>query len=175
MFGKFFAMGAVMLIGGLLFGATALAQGPYGPGGAYRGEETGPYGPGGANHGEQSFMAVAAEKLGLTRVQLVEELQAGKTIAQVAEEKGVAPETIVNAFVETHKEWLDARVADGRLTAEQAAERLAAAEAQATEHLTQALPFEGERGRGAGVCAGDPGAKAQQMNGQMGRFGQRGR
>ena len=175
MFGKFFAMGVVVLLGGLLFGATALAQGPYGAGGAYRGEQTGPYGPGGGHRDEQSFIAVAAEELGLTRAELVDELEAGKTIAQVAEEKGVAPETIANAFVDIRKEQLDARVAEGRLTAEQAAERLAVVETQVTEHLTQPWPFEGERGHGSGVCAGEPGTNAQQMNGQMARFGQRGR
>ena len=86
---------------------------------------------------QQSLVAVAADKPGLTQAALVSELQGSKTIAQVAESKQVAPDTIVAAFVATRAERLDAAVAAGRMTRAQADAQLATARANVSARLSQ--------------------------------------
>lgn len=71
---------------------------------------------------EYSLIAVAAEQLGMEPTELVTELQAGRTVAELAEERGVALQTIVDAFVAPRAERLAGLVAEGRLTQEQADE-----------------------------------------------------
>ena len=98
-----------------------------------------------------SLITVTAEQLGLTPTELVTELQAGKTIAQVAEEKGVAVETIVEAFVALRAERLAELVANGQLTQEQADAMLAAMRANVTARLSEAWT---PRGPGQGTGPG---------------------
>jgi hypothetical protein len=82
--------------------------------------------PGGPGHGrrgrwiDRSLIAVAADKLGLTRAQLIGEMQTGKSIAQVAQAKGVDPATIIDAFLAPRAERLNQLVENGRLTQDQA-------------------------------------------------------
>jgi len=78
------------------------------------------------------LMTVAAEKLGMTEADLKVELQAGKSIADVAGEKGVNTLVISDAYLTALKAELDAQVADGSLTQAKADARLAA--------KTEALP-----------------------------------
>jgi hypothetical protein len=92
--------------------------------------------PDGFDHGRSEIksllMTVAAEKLGMTESELMTELQSGKSIADVAKEKGVDTQAISDAYLEQLKADLDAQVADGSLTQEQADARL--------EQKTEALP-----------------------------------
>jgi hypothetical protein len=93
------------------------------------------FGGPGMGHGADRtslLMTVAAEKLGMTESELMTELQSGKSIADVAEEKGVDTQAISDAYLEQLKADLDAQVADGSLTQEQADARL--------EQKTEALP-----------------------------------
>jgi hypothetical protein len=60
-----------------------------------------------------SFISIAADELGMTVQDLVSELRGGKTIADVAAEKGVDPQAIADAFVAQHTERLNEAVADG--------------------------------------------------------------
>jgi hypothetical protein len=103
------------------------------------------FGPG------NSFISVAADELGMTVQDLVSELQDGKTIADVAAEKGVDPQAIADAFVAQHAEWLNEAVADGRITQEQADQMLQHMTEEVQEHLTEPFPFEGH---GPGGCEG---------------------
>lgn len=96
---------------------------------------------------DKSMVAVAAEQLGLTRTELIAELQAGKTIAQVAEAQGVALETIVDAFVAPRVERLTELVDRGQLTQEQADAMLATMRAHVSERLQAAWS---SRGPGCG-------------------------
>lgn len=77
--------------------------------------------PGRGNHP----LAIIAEQLGLQPAELMTELQAGKTIAQLAEEKGVSLDTITEAIVTDRQTALAQAVTDGRLTQAQADARLA--------------------------------------------------
>lgn len=59
---------------------------------------------------------VAADQLGMTREELLLELSAGKSIAEVAQAKGVTPGTIIDAFLAPRLTKLDAAVQAGKLT-----------------------------------------------------------
>lgn len=101
---------------------------------------------------EHSLIAVAAEQLGMEPAELITELQSGKTVAQVAEEKGVALQTIVDAFLAPRAEQLTEMVNNGQLTQEQADALLAMMTANVTEHLTEAWS---SRGYGPGFVDED--------------------
>lgn len=107
------------------FGATALAWGPRGAATApAAGPAMGPMGWGGRGFGPDrgfggaSRIGVVAEQLDMSVTDLVEELQAGKTIAQIAGERGVALDTLVEAVVSPQAEALKQAVEDGRITQE---------------------------------------------------------
>jgi hypothetical protein len=123
---------------------TATPQAPWGPGWMMDGM----MGWGGFRWAgpQNSLIAVAAEALGLTPQELIAELQAGKTLADVAEEQGVALETIVDAFLAPREEALQAAVEAGRLTQEQADALLA----QIREHVRTRLTATWTFGQGYG-------------------------
>lgn len=62
----------------------------------------------------------AATALGMTRADLVTELQNGKTIGQVADARGVDRQQVRDAIVAAHRAELDAAVKNGALTQQQA-------------------------------------------------------
>ena len=110
----------------------------------------------------ESLISVAAEKLDLTVEQLVDELEAGKTIADVAKAKGVELKTIVDGFIAPRAEYLAELVTDGRITQEQADAMLAHMREQAGEHLDEAYPFS---------CDGECGGYMSEGLGGCGRWG----
>lgn len=162
----------VVLITVLALVPAVLAQGPlnqdnsaYGPGSMMgRGSMMMRGGFGAANGSQQgprfgivprwggstgSLITVAAEQLSMTPAELLAELQAGQTIAQVAGEKGLTVETIVEAFVAARAERLAELVANGQLTQEQADAMLAAMRANVTARLSEPWSAGGP-GRGYG-------------------------
>jgi hypothetical protein len=84
-----------------------------------------------------SLVAVAAEKLGMTQAELAAQLRDGKSIAQIAAEKQVALDTIVDAFIAPRKAHLETLVANGRLTQAQMDAMLATMRANVTARLNQ--------------------------------------
>ena len=66
----------------------------------------------------------AANYLDLTEAQLANELQSGKSLAQVAKDHGKSVDGLVNAMVASAKQKLDEAVADGRMTKAQETEML---------------------------------------------------
>jgi hypothetical protein len=81
----------------------------------------------------------------------VEALREGQSVAQVAAERGVALEDVVEALLEEPREHLAQAVEEGQMTQEEADERLIEIESHITEHLQQPwLPREWGRGRGHG-------------------------
>ena len=101
-------------------------------------------GPGG-RHGRLD-LAAAAEALGMTEAELRTAGEAGTTLADLAEEKGVSTDTLVDALVAAEKERLAAAVTDGRLTQAEADARAADLETRITESLDR--PICGPGGRG---------------------------
>ena len=128
---------AVATVALVALGSAAYAQGPTGntPVPTYgRGSMMG-MGRMSAAGPQNSLVAVAAKALGMEQTALVAELNAGNTLAQVAQAKGVAANTIVDAFVATRIENINAAVVAGRLTQVQADAMIASVKANALNEL----------------------------------------
>lgn len=114
--------GAVALVAaaGLAIASPTLAQGvaAIGPAAANVGAafQHGGF-PGG--RGGAHTVAIAAA-LGMTEADLRTELQAGKSVADVASAKGVSLDTVVNAVITAQTTSLSQAVTDGRITQAQA-------------------------------------------------------
>lgn len=120
-------------------GRGMMNDGAFGPGfGMGPGGGPGRMGPGGRWDGpENSLVAVAAEKLGLTNAELIAELQAGKSIADVAQEKNVDVDTIVEAVITPRSDRLKELVTNGQLTQEEVNNRLANLRVDVIDWLNQ--------------------------------------
>ena len=67
----------------------------------------------------------AATAIGISVADLRTELQAGKSLAQVAESKGVDRQKLIDALVADANAHIDEAVANGKLTSEQGATKKA--------------------------------------------------
>lgn len=108
------AVGAVMLLA--LFFGSALAQPTPG-----------------SDYGHGWFIDKTADLLGITPETIVEQLQTGKSLAQIAKDKGVDQDTLVDTLIADQKESLNSLVKQRRLTQRQADLRLQLL----TEELTE--------------------------------------
>lgn len=102
-----------------------------------------------------------AEALGITSDELFELTQAGKSLAEIAEEKGVSVEQLTEVIVSAHIEQLDQLVADGKLTEENKALLLENVEEMAIAMINGTMPVDGRgfggkgfRGMGGGIGFG---------------------
>jgi hypothetical protein len=84
------------------------------PGFGQRGQG-GPGGPGGMRDGGGELATI----LGITPDQLRTEFQAGKTIAQIGQEKGISRDQLKSKILDARKARLDGAVKAGRITADQ--------------------------------------------------------
>jgi transposase-like protein len=75
-----------------------------------------------ARHASKRAVKVAADAIGVSPEELVAELRAGKTVAQVAESRGVAPQVVIDAIVAAAEAKIAAAEESGKLTSERAAE-----------------------------------------------------
>lgn len=105
--------------------------------------------PGAVFHG----MEIVAEQLDMTRQELMAEVRDGKSIADLAAEKGVDTQAIVDAIIADTQEHLNEAVADGRLTQERADWMLE----QARENVPEMLERSFEGAPGGGFRRGGPG------------------
>ena len=104
----------------------------------------------GAHKGGRGKMAspeTLAEVLGVDVETLRGEFAGGKSIADVAAEQGIELETVVDALIAEVESRLDEHVADGSLTEDEAADKLANAEAMISERVNE-VPKMGDRGHG---------------------------
>jgi predicted DNA-binding protein (UPF0251 family) len=125
-------------------------------------------GPGG-HRGPSGNPAVAAQALGMTAAELKAELEAGKSLAAIAGEKGVDVNTVVAALVADAKAELAEAVSSGRITQAQADAKSAGLEARMTELVNRTPPLGrpegGDRrgpGHGPGI-KGDPAVVAEAL------------
>ncbi len=141
---------------------------PYGPGphcewgGHGPGMGRGGFGPGmGWGDAETSMLDVAAEALDMTPGQLWDELRAGKSLEDIAAEKGLEPKDLAQAFLDARREALAEAVEKGDLTQEQADAILAHMEEcleEHPEHLMEGCgPGMGWEGHGPGMGWGGRG------------------
>ncbi len=135
--GTLAAILAVVVV--LALGASAFAKGPalqgtppaYGQG---YGRGMGSLGDRNWGGPQNSLVAVAAKVLGMNQADLVVALD-DKTIADVAKEKGVATDKIVDTFLASRAAALKSAVDANRLTQAQADQMLATMKAHVTTQL----------------------------------------
>ncbi len=105
----------------------------------------------GGHSGHGPGLAAAATALDMTEDELRAALETeGTTLADVAEQEGVPVETLVDALVAAASERIATAVEEGRLTQEQADERLADLEERITERVNSEAPLAGPGPRGGG-------------------------
>jgi len=96
-----------------------------------------------------SPLAAASKVLGITETELKTELQAGKSVADVAKAKNIDLATVKAALLTEAKAHFDAEVAAGRHTAAEGVEKLAEVTSRIDTMLTTAgLPARGPQGMG---------------------------
>lgn len=117
--------------------ATTLGSADLGPGGGHGGG------------GRGADLATAATTLKLSEDDLRTQLQAGRTLAQVASAQGVAVDDLVTALVDAQKTRIAAQVTAGTITQAQADERLADLKQRITDRVN-AAGGGGRGGRGPG-------------------------
>ena len=124
-------------------------------------------GPGGDHGGRGGFggrggasFTVVAKALTMTEADLRTQVQAGKTIADVAKAKNVDLSTISAALLADEKTRVTQAVTDGKLTQAQADQKLADAPAHITAFLNGTMSQRGP-GRGHGGEDAAPGAAPQ--------------
>ncbi len=108
----------------------------------------------GGHHGGGFDLAAAATALGMSEEDLRTALDAdGVTLAQIAEDQGVAVDTLVTALTEAAEERIAQAVEDGRITQKEADERLSGLRERITEQV-DATDL-GYHGHGPGGAAPD--------------------
>lgn len=109
-------------------------------------------------HRGPRVLGAAAEVIGIEPQAVVEGIRAGGTVADVAAANGSSGQAVVDALVAAASERIDQAVADGRMTAEEGAEKLAGVGERINTFVfeTPELPERGERqGRGGPPSAGN--------------------
>jgi hypothetical protein len=97
------------------------------------------------------------ELLGMTPEEIFTERSAGKTLSQIANEKGVTDQQVIDAVLAGQQEAIDQAVADGKITQEQADWLVARAKALAPFQLSNPFAPRGGRGGWHGRMRGGPG------------------
>jgi AraC-like DNA-binding protein len=83
--------------------------------------------------------------LGLSPSELLGELRDGKTLAQIAGEKGVDTQALVDIILEPAKQLLSKRVENGKITQEQADQRLQQLKTRVEDFVNNGGPLRGLR------------------------------
>jgi hypothetical protein len=110
-------------------------------------EDRGPRGERGERRAARA--QATADLLGLEVDELRTAFQDGQTLADVAEANGVDVQTVIDAQVASQTERINAAVESGRLTADEAADKLAEVGERVTTRVNEGRPERGERqGRG---------------------------
>lgn len=116
------------------------------------------------NSTEHPMFVAIAEALGLSTDELLAELQAGKTVVGIAEERAIDIQTVYDAALAAHQAHLAAQVEAGTITQEQADANQAWMEANiANHHIFTGTGMMGDCPMGLGNGTG--------YQGQMGRHG----
>ena len=97
-------------------------------------------------HHRFGFGETLTEVLGLSADELRAALRDDQTIADLAEQQGVSVDEVIDALVADVEEKLDAAVENGRLTEEEAADKLAEAEERIADRVNDGGEFDGPRG-----------------------------
>lgn len=173
--GKWLALATIgMLAVGLVGLGVVYAQGPNPARTPQANCPLGPQGGAGLGMGWRwggSMLQTWADALGMKVEDVTAAVRAGKTIADLAKEKGVALESLVAKALEARKTVVQQAVEDGRLTQAQANAMLEQMQERMTENLQNGTCTPGAGcGLGAGQGRGRFGAQAQAQTGRQGGF-----
>lgn len=113
---------ATAVAGMVLVGGTAAATAAPAPEQGHRAERGAMDRMGHRRALPRHALGVAAETIGVSREDLRAQLRDGKTVAEVAQANDVEPQAVVDAIVAAANERIDKGVAEGKITAERAAE-----------------------------------------------------
>jgi hypothetical protein len=127
----------------------------------------------GFGHGQE--LTIVAEQLGITTDELFTALQGGKTVADLAAEKGIEVSTLIDAVIAAETETLTTAVTDGTLTQAQADAHLALLKANLEVGFSKVWTadafgpngqngFDGRSGRGEHGGRGGHGGMGGQWN-----------
>jgi hypothetical protein len=117
-----------------------------------------PTAPSVAKTDRPSPLATVSKVLGITEAELKTELEAGKSVSDVAKTKNVDLATVKAALLAEAKAHIDAEVAAGKHTAAEGATKLAEMTSRIDTMLTTAgLPARGPQGMGGHKGKGGPG------------------
>ena len=121
--------------------------------------------PAGRGHTARSTLSAVTDYLGITAAQLRTQLEAGKSLADVAKAQGKTVAGLQDAIVAAATKKLDAAVAAGKLTAAQKATMLADLEAERRRHRQSHRPAARGPGGAGGHGHGPFGAAAGSSSG----------
>lgn len=99
------------------------------------------FGFGEAHFGHLADLSAAASYLDVSAEQLRNDLHAGKTLAQIARDKGKSVDGLVDAMLSAAKKRLDAEVSAGRLTEERKQSIVAGLERRITDFVNGVAPL----------------------------------
>lgn len=85
------------------------------------------------------WYVVAAETVGLEAETLLQEVENGKSVADIATEKGVELQTVTDAIMAAETNWLNEQVSNGDLSQEEVDEQLENLAEDVKQFLTEAL------------------------------------
>ena len=104
----------------------------------------GPWGPGRHRGGPGFDGEVLAGLLNIDVDTLRSDLRDGKTVAEIATEQGVDPQTVIDSLVAEAKSHLDLSVQNGRLTQAEADAKLADVTQRITDFVNNGFPQRGD-------------------------------
>jgi hypothetical protein len=102
----------------------------------------------GGPRGHGAGFDAAAQALGISEEELREQLRDGKTIAQVAQERNVDVQRVIDAMVADVNARIDEKVQEGDLTADEANEKKAELRERITELVNEGPRRHRDRGEG---------------------------
>jgi ribosomal protein S20 len=119
---------------------------------------------GGGPRGHGPKLDAAAKALGVSTDDLRGQLRDGKTIAQVADDRNIDKQKVIDAMVADATEHIDQAVKDGMLTADQANERKSGLNDRITTLVNDGPQKGGEGGPGGPPPSGDQGQSQNQSS-----------
>ena len=149
--------------------AAALAAGPQDPDTCLQdrpGLRGGGWGQGGIIYNQS-----VTDLLGLTPQEIQEQRQEGKSLAQIAADRGVSEEDLINAILADRKEILQEKVAAGIITQEQADQRLEIMKENLTEAVNRTTIGPPDDRSVRGNCFGNRQAAPWGMRDSQNQFG----
>lgn len=114
---------------------------------------------GGLCRGLGSMAESLAELFGMSTGELADARAEGKSLADIADDKGVSEDEVLDTMLEQRREALQQAVEDGRLTQEQADAMLQRMESRAKDRLDDPSTDPQSRG-GCGIAGPDGGSGA---------------